>query len=163
MKAAFDKRAKEKRFRVGDYVYVQHGKPTGQFQKFQPSYHGPWVVLREKGNDNYHLADEKGTFTTAHSNRLKLAPFLDQRYELIDVSDARVRARNPDLEIELESTVPPPGEGYDEEDEEEEEILEPGRTDGNLSQDLRGYTALAGEPERDDALGLTWDYHGENI
>ena len=77
-KRAFDKRAKDKEFQVGDVVYVTRPHKGTQFQKFQPKFDGPMQVLRVRENDNLLLVREDGKEISVHFNRVKAAPFIRQ-------------------------------------------------------------------------------------
>ena len=80
-KRAFDKRAKDKDFKVGDVVYVTRPHQGKQFQKFQPKFDGPMQVLQVRDNDNLLLVREDGKEISVHFNRAKLAPFVRQFVE----------------------------------------------------------------------------------
>ena len=80
-KAQFDRRARLKTIRVGDRVYVTRPHRGLQFQKFQPAWMGPFVVLETRPNDNVLLSpgDRRRPFAV-HLNRVKLASFSVQVY-----------------------------------------------------------------------------------
>ena len=78
-KQQFDKRAQDKKFKVGDRVYVMRSTIKGQFCKFQHLYRGPYIVLRVLTNDNYELHEETtGKKITLHANRIKAVKYQQQ-------------------------------------------------------------------------------------
>ena len=82
-KKSFDKRAKEKQVLVGDVVYANRPHSGKQFQKFQPLWIGPYVVVGtfpESNNVQVKRAD--GKIITLHLDRVKLAGAQEQVYVL---------------------------------------------------------------------------------
>ena len=81
-KTEFDKRARERKFEVGDIVYIMRPHSGPLFQKFQPLFEGPYRVLEKRGHNNYKLAHEtRRKVITVHIDRMKLAPMREQLFE----------------------------------------------------------------------------------
>ena len=78
---AFDQRARERKIEIGDYVYVQAAKKGSQFQKFQPEFEGPWIIVEKLGPVNCKISNEQGKTRVVHVNLLKWAPFVEQRFQ----------------------------------------------------------------------------------
>ena len=79
-KLQFDKRAKKRIFHIGDRVYVTRPHSGRQFQKFQPSWYGPFEVVFIGHNNNYGLM-VNGRRQIFHANRFKMAPVPLQLYD----------------------------------------------------------------------------------
>lgn len=82
-KAEFDKRAKQKEFRVGDIVYAVRGHQGDLFQKFQPTFEGPFTIIKTLDHNNYVIEDcnLRTRTRTVHSNLLKPGSFREQLYD----------------------------------------------------------------------------------
>ena len=82
-KKEHDKRIRELHVQEGDIVFVNRPHSGKMFQKFQPLFMGPYRVIQMRPNNNVQLQDQK-TFKeiTVHTNRIKLAPYLNQHFIL---------------------------------------------------------------------------------
>jgi hypothetical protein len=82
-KREFDKRAEEREFNVGDIVYVTRAKTGNMFQKFQPPYEGPFVLIQTLGHNNVRIEDclNATRVKTVHINNLKIGNFREQVYD----------------------------------------------------------------------------------
>ena len=100
-KKAFDKRARVKKVRVGDRVYVTRPKSGKLAQKFQRPFMGPYVVIRELPHNNIEIQSEKTKrLVRVHINRVKLACFNAQLYDVKDQlvsDDPRASTKNEKL------------------------------------------------------------------
>ena len=80
-KAQFDKRARPPRcFRIGERVYLDRAKSGQQFQKFQPKFRGPFLVVATAPHDHYVVVDEATgrRLPALHVEHLKAVPYLRQ-------------------------------------------------------------------------------------
>ena len=93
-KRAFDKTCKARIFSPGMLVYVQRPKSGPRHQKFQPRYHGGWIIDSALGHDNFKLRHcETGRTTVAHANRLKYGTAREQIERHIDPEAIEERER----------------------------------------------------------------------
>ena len=99
-KKQFDKRAAKKTFQVGDYVYATRPHSGKLFQKFQPPYDGPFLVIGVEGHNNYTLSHaHRRKVTTLHSNRLKPALFRQQLHRVLDPVQPVSKPKNNDSAV----------------------------------------------------------------
>ena len=110
-KEQFDKAARVKHIQVGDVVYVDRPHSGHQFQKFQPLYFGPCIVVEVTKHENLVVKRDDGKLIQVHKNRVKLGSFGEQLFQ--------------DFPSDLPSTLPtrpverqPPPVDSEEEDEE---------------------------------------------
>jgi transposase InsO family protein len=80
-KSYFDRRARQRSFEPNDLVFVTRPHSGTQFQKFQPTFMGPYRIGKLLPNDNLGLiriSDNK--LFTVHKNRVIMARYQDQLY-----------------------------------------------------------------------------------
>lgn len=118
-KAQFDKRAKARKFTVGDRVYVDRPHTGTQFQKFQPLFRGPYVVTEILSNDNYRLREETTSKEISlHVEHLKLVPFKHQHWN----TPTSTEEKQPAVRSKKRLAAAPPEDITQWEDDEEENI-----------------------------------------
>ena len=73
-KRYYDRRARDREFAVGDYVYLYNPAiKAGLSSKFRKPWTGPWLVTARRSHLNYTLVNERGKEMTVHVNRMKAA------------------------------------------------------------------------------------------
>ena len=99
-KVEHDKRIKGVEIITGDIVFITRPHSGAMFQKFQQPFMGPYRVLQVSEKYNVHLQDCK-TFKQiqVHLNRVKLAPFLRQHFELSDPIGKTIQIEKPVRDI----------------------------------------------------------------
>ena len=101
-KSRFDAHSRVKEIKVGDMVYLNRPHVGKQFQKFQPRFLGPYQVIELRPNDSVVLIRGDGKQLHVHSNRIKLAPFVQQMFRRAEGPDIQISTPNPNLDDELD-------------------------------------------------------------
>ena len=97
-KKSFDQKAHLKEIKVNDIVYVTRPHTGIMFQKFQPGFMGPYRVLKLSEKNNVQLQNCKNfKIITVHVNRIKLAPFVTQHFELSDPNNDKRNDREKEV------------------------------------------------------------------
>lgn len=84
MERAYNKRAKERRFVKGDKVYMVRPHTGDQFQKFQPRYKGPFVVVQvtDQNLTVVPIHAKRYKQIRVHQNNVRMAHALTQLYDV---------------------------------------------------------------------------------
>jgi hypothetical protein len=102
-KSAFDKRAKDRTFLLGDKVFIRRAHSGPLFQKFQNPWDGPFLIVEVKRHNNYSLWKEGSRKrVNVHANNIKLASYVEQRHDSLLVTRPESRPND------LQTTPPPP-------------------------------------------------------
>lgn len=84
MERAYNKRAKARVFEVGDKVFLLRPHTGNQFQKFQPRFRGPLLVVgvTEQNLTLVPMYSNKAKHMKVHKNNVRLANALTQMYDV---------------------------------------------------------------------------------
>jgi hypothetical protein len=78
-KKYYDRRAKQRSFMAGDYVYLYNpARRPGKSSKFHLPWSGPFLVLEKVSDLNYAILGSRDKKLVVHVNRLKLAHGADR-------------------------------------------------------------------------------------
>jgi hypothetical protein len=103
-KSYYDRKAKERKFEVGDQVYLfNQAKKPGRCNKFRPFWQGPFVVVQKVSELNYKIVNSKGKEFVVQVNRLKPSYEPVTRVESLKCPTPRVK--KPDAETVEEDAV----------------------------------------------------------
>jgi transposase InsO family protein len=96
-KAAYDKRAKNVDFSVGQWVLVRSEFcPSGQYHKWRPNYMGPFVILERIGPVNYQVQRKAtGEAVIVHADRLRPCKAPDMAQQGPGRAVKNIRASEP--------------------------------------------------------------------
>jgi hypothetical protein len=93
-KRDFDKRARAREFKEGDKVFITRPHSGPKFQKFQPKFEGPYLIVEKRPHNTYLLWKEgSNKRVVIHANRIKLAVYAHQRFDTKD-SDSKMWTKN---------------------------------------------------------------------
>jgi hypothetical protein len=78
-KIQFDKRARAKKFALGDIAYIKHARVGNIPQKLQRLYDGPYVIIQVLEHNNYKIMHEVlGSTKIIHANHMKMGAWRNQ-------------------------------------------------------------------------------------
>jgi len=99
-KKQFDKAARERKFAVGDRVYLKTGPLKPKHVKIQSHWRGPYVIMKLLPFDNVQIKENfTAKIISVHVNRLKHVPHFEFQ---IDEPPTRDTSNNPPVAIENE-------------------------------------------------------------
>ena len=108
-KRYYDRKARERSFSVGDYVYLYSPAiKVGLSSKFRKPWTGPWLITARKSHLNYALVDERGREVTVHVNRMKPC-HQNPSWSKKPVTPRKVRPQRRMRQEEEDLDIPSPG------------------------------------------------------